>query len=74
MKRIYNEIANRYDTTPAEVEREITYALDLAKRNLSPTAKAFWGRTNEVANVGDIISNIVSEVAITMWCSTNKVG
>ena len=74
MKRIYNEIANRYDTTPAEVEREITNALDLAKHNLSPTAKAFWGRTNEDADVADIISNIVSEVAITMWCSTNKVG
>ena len=74
MKRIYNEIANRYDTTPAEVEREIAYALDLAKRNPSPAAKAFWGRTNEDADVADIISNIVSEVAITMWCSTNKVG
>ena len=74
MNRIYNEIANRYDTTPAEVEREIAYALDLAKHNPSPTARAFWGRINEDADVADVISNIVSEVAIAMWCSTNKVG
>ena len=74
MKRIYSEIANRYDTTPTEVEKEIAYALGLAKSSLSPSAKAFWGKVGEDSDIADIISNIVSEVAITMWCSTNKVG
>ena len=40
MKRVYNEIANRYDTTSDEVEREIAYAISLARKNPSPTAKA----------------------------------
>ena len=74
MNKIYKEVANRYNTTEDEVEREIAYALDLAKRNPSPTAKAFWARTNEDTDVSNIIINIISEIALTIWCSANKVS
>ena len=60
MNRIYNEIANRYDTTPDEVEREIAYAISLARKNPSPTAKAFWRRVENDSDVTAVICNIVS--------------
>lgn len=66
MKNIYNEIAGRYNTTPDEVEREIAYALSIAKQNSSPTAKAFWGRMDEEADVKDVICNIVSRFALVV--------
>ena len=66
MNRIYNEVANRYDTTPDEVEREIAYAISLAKQNPSPTARAFWGRVNDNSDVSDVISNIVSRLALVV--------
>ena len=62
MKRIYNEIANRYDTTPTEVEREITYALDLAKQSLvelhfnSATMNRFTNMANK--SVDEILETL----------------
>ena len=66
MKRIYNEIANRYDTTPAEVEKEIACAISLAKGNPSPTAKAFWNEVDEDADIKDVICTIVSRLALVV--------
>ncbi len=66
MKRVYNEIANRYDTTSDEVEREIAYAISLARKNPSPTARAFWGRVKDDSDVADIICNIVSRLALVV--------
>ena len=63
MNRIYKEVATRYDTTADEVEREIAYALWLAKNNPSPTAKAFWGRIDDDEDVKVVIFNIVSRLA-----------
>ena len=59
MERIYNEIANRYNTTADDVEREIAYALSLARINPSPSAKAFWRRVDNDA-VENLICNILS--------------
>ena len=66
MKNIYTEIAGRYNTTPDEVEKEIAYALSIAKQNFSPTARAFWGRMDEDADVKDVICNIVSRLALVV--------
>ena len=66
MKRIYNEIANRYYTTPEEVEREILFAIAEARKNPSPTAKAFWGGVDENADVKDVIGHIVSRLALVV--------
>ena len=66
MDRIYNEVANRYNTTADEVEKEIAYALWLAKNNPSPTAKAFWSRINDNEDVEKIISTIVSRLAMVV--------
>ena len=66
MKRIYNEIANRYDTTPEEVEREILFAISASRKNPSPTAKAFWGGVDEDADVKYIIRHIVSRLALVV--------
>lgn len=59
MERIYNEIASRYNTTADDVEREIAYALSLARINPSPSAKAFWRRVDSDA-VENLICNILS--------------
>ena len=66
MNRIYNQIADRYNTTVQEVEREIAYALAIAKQNPSPTAKAFWGRVSDNADVKDVICIIVSRLALVV--------
>ena len=66
MNRIYNEVANRYNTTAEEVEREIAYALSIAKNNPSTTARAFWGRVKDDSDVADIICNIVSRLALVI--------
>ena len=59
MEKIYNEIANRYNTTADEVEREIAYAISLARVNPSPSAKAFWRRVDDYFAVENLICNIV---------------
>ena len=66
MKRIYTEIAEKYCSTPDEVEREILFAISVARKNPSPTAKAFWGGVNEDADVKDIIGHIVSRLALVV--------
>ena len=66
MKRIYNEIAKKYKTTPEEVEREIKLAISLARKNPSPLAQAFWEGTNENAAIEDIIGCIADKVALVV--------
>jgi hypothetical protein len=66
MDRIYNEVAKRYNTTADEVEKEIAYALSVAKENPSPSARAFWGRIDDNADVTDVICNIVSRLALVV--------
>ena len=66
MKAIYNEVANRYNTTPDEVEKEIAYALSVARKNPSPSAKAFWNNINDTADVKDVIVNIISRLALVV--------
>ena len=66
MKAIYNEVANRYNTTPDKVEKEIAYALSLARKNPSSTAQAFWNNINDTADVKDVIVNIISRLALVV--------
>ena len=66
MNRIYKEVATIYNTTPSEVEREIKFAIMAARNNPTPTASAFWGRVSDGADVAEIISNIVSRVALVV--------
>ena len=66
MERIYNEVATRYNTTSAEVEKEIAYAITIAKQNTSPTAREFWGGVKDNSDVMDVIWNIVSKVALVV--------
>ena len=66
MKAIYNEVANRYNTTPDEVEKEIAYALSVARKNPSPSAQAFWNNINDTADVKDVIVNIISRLALVV--------
>ena len=66
MKAIYNEVANRYHTTPDEVEKEIAYALSVARKSPSPTAQAFWNNINDTADVKDVIVNIISRLALVV--------
>ncbi len=66
MNRIFDEVANRYNVTGEEVEREIAEALRLARENSSPTARAFWGRIDENAGVEEIIGHIVNRVGLVI--------
>ena len=66
MERIYNQVANRYNTTADEVEREIAYAIAIARQSSSSVAKAFWGRIDDNANISEIICNIVSRLALVV--------
>ena len=66
MDRIYNEVAKRYNTTADEVEKEIAYALSVARQNPAPAAKAFWGRVDSDADVTAIVRNIVSRLALAV--------
>ena len=66
MNRIYNEVATIYNTTPEEVEKEIKFAIMAAKNNPTPTARAFWYRIDDGADVADIISNIISRIALVI--------
>ena len=66
MNRIYKEVASRYNTTADEVEKEIAYALTIAKQSSSPTARAFWSRIDNDADVADVICNIVSRLALVV--------
>ena len=59
MKAIYNEVANRYNTTPDEVEKEIAYALSVARKNPSPSAKAFWKKVDIDFEIRNVIYNIL---------------
>ena len=66
MNNIYNEIANNHRVCPEEVEREIMLALNLAKNNPSPTANAFWQDMDENITIEEIISKIVSRIALVV--------
>lgn len=66
MNRIYNAIANNHSVSPEEVEREILFTLTQARKSSSPTAKAFWSETDETATTEDIISKLVSRIALVV--------
>ncbi len=66
MNRIYNEIAQKFDTNPSEVEREIKNALIMARKNPSPTARAFWGEIDENADIEEVIGHIISRIALVV--------
>ena len=66
MNRIYNEIAQKFDTDPLEVEREIKNALIQARKNPSPTARAFWGGIDINTSTEEVISHIVSRIALVV--------
>ncbi len=62
MNRIFNEIANRYNVNPEEVEKDITQALSIARRSTSPHARAFWGKVDEKAGVEEVLCHIAERV------------
>ncbi len=66
MKNIYTEIAENHSVSAEEVKKEIMLAISQARKNPSPTAKAFWGRIDEDADIEEIIKNIVSRVALVV--------
>ena len=66
MNRIYNAIANNHSVNPEEVEREILFALTQARKSTSTTAKAFWSETDETATIEEIISKIVTRIALVV--------
>ena len=66
MNRIYEKIADNHSVSPEEVKREIIFAISQARKNPSPTAKAFWGRIEEDSDIEDIIKNIVSRIALVV--------
>ncbi|MBO5936879.1 MAG: hypothetical protein J6Q79_04605 [Clostridia bacterium] len=66
MKSIYEKIAANHSVSPEEVEREILFAITQARKNPSPTAKAFWERIDEDADIEDIIRQIVARIALVV--------
>ena len=66
MNRIYNVIANNHCVSPEEVEREILFALTEARKNTSPTAKAFWESIDENADVDKIIVHIIKRIGLVV--------
>ena len=64
MKRIFDEVANKYNVTGEEVEREIAEALRLARENSSSAATAFWGNIDENAGTEEIIAHIIKRVGL----------
>ena len=66
MNNIYNEIANNYQVSPEEVEKEILIALSQARESTSPTAKAFWQDIDENASVEEIVEKIISRIALVV--------
>ena len=66
MKSIYEKIAVNYSVNPEEVEREIMFAITRARKNPSPTAKAFWERIDEEADIEDVISHIATRIALVV--------
>ena len=58
MNRIFNEVANRYNVSPDEVERDIAQALNLARKSSAPKAKAFWRKIDEGAGVEEVICRL----------------
>ncbi len=66
MNRIYNAIANNHSISPEEVEREIKNAITLARKNPTPTARAFWGGIDENADVVEVVDHIVSRIALVV--------
>lgn len=64
MNRIFNEVANRYNVSPDEVERDIAQALSLARKSSAPKAKAFWRKIDEQAGIEEVICNIADRVRL----------
>ncbi len=62
MKKIFTQVANIHNTTAEEVEKEISLAIELARKNPSPTAVAFWEKVDENMSAEDIINLIAAEV------------
>ncbi len=66
MNRIFNEIANRYNVTPDEVERDIAQALVFARKSTSSHARAFWKGIDESAGVEEVICRLSEGVRIVV--------
>ena len=66
MNRIYNEVATIYNTTPGEVEKEIRLAIIAAKNNPAPTARAFWSKVADGADVAEVVDKIISRIALVV--------
>lgn len=64
MNRIFIEVANRYNVSPDEVERDIAQALSLARKSSAPKAKAFWRQIDMQAGIEEVIFHIADRITL----------